>query len=217
MVAISSIERSIITPPGQDVVNTDGAVFRVLQAEENEYCTNCNARIERGGQDVIVLSPPREMTPSDVVLEDESNDAPWHVIDRRGRGNETSSGEDDREVDIFEHRVGVSPGDEVRDAWSNRTDEEEEHESVIDLSTGELKGRTDDSPDNRCSSEDLGGRADETVGLVGGTHIFDIGEHPSLNTKLSSTGEYGCNNLTPEHGTWGNLHVMTELEVRSER
>lgn len=125
------------------------------------------------------------MTPSNVVLEDESNDTPWHVVDRGGRGNEASSGEDDREVDVLEHRVGVSPGDEVGDAWSDRTDKEEENEPVVDLTMGELKGRSDDTPDDGGSSEDLSGWANETVRLVCGTHVLDVLEkHKIINTWL---------------------------------
>ena len=91
---------SRVSPPNLNVVETDVAVLGVLKDEENQDSRNSNAGIEGSGQNVVVLGPPREMTPADNVLEDESNDGPGNVVDRARRGDITSTGEDYGEAEI---------------------------------------------------------------------------------------------------------------------
>lgn len=62
-----------------------------LSPEENDDDTECRTGIERGGEDVVVLRPPREVPSPDGVLEDEPDDGPWHVVDSRCRRDCTRS------------------------------------------------------------------------------------------------------------------------------
>lgn len=61
----------------------------------------------------VVLGPPGEMTPTDDVLEDESDDSPWHIVDGGCGRNGTSSRKNDgeaekkRELRTDENRRGV--------------------------------------------------------------------------------------------------------------
>ena len=87
-----------VAPPDLDGVQPNRAVLRVLEDEEDEHRADGDARVERGGQDVVVLRPPREMTATDDVLEDESDDRPGHVVDGAGGGDGARSGEDDGEA-----------------------------------------------------------------------------------------------------------------------
>lgn len=102
---------------------------------------------------------------------------------------------------------------------------------LVDLTLRELSGGADDTPDDGCSTEHLCSGADEVILLVGSTHIFDVGEHPRLDTELDGTGNDGGEDLGKEQClrtameseyNYGNgveecyvrnLHVVTDLEV----
>ena len=47
------------------------------------------------------------MAPTDDVVEDEADDSPGHVVQRRSRRNETSTAEDDRPVEVLENNVVI--------------------------------------------------------------------------------------------------------------
>lgn len=108
-----------VPPPGLDGVNTDGTVSRILEAEEDEDDRHGESRVQSRGEDVcriyaliktrgkrnwdirtVVLRPPREMTPADDVLEDESNHRPGHVVDSGCGRDVARSGEDDGEAEV---------------------------------------------------------------------------------------------------------------------
>jgi len=66
--------------------------------EKDQNGRNSNARIQRSGEYVVVLRPPREMTFPDNVLEDEANDRPRNEIDCTGGGDISSPRKDDGET-----------------------------------------------------------------------------------------------------------------------
>lgn len=150
----------------------------------------------------VVLRPPCEVTTADNVVEDKPSNAPGHVVRRCCRGNETSSAEYDRPVDVTNESVGIPQLDEVLDQGAKEADEEEKDQSVIDLSLGELARGTNNSPNDGCSTEDLSGRASKAVLLPGLAHVRNIGEHPRLNSQLHGSRNDCRNYLGPEHGTW---------------
>lgn len=137
-VPIARIHEHGITPPRLDRRRANRTVLRVLQAEEDQDDRDRDARVERGAQHVVVLCPPREVAAADHVLEHEAHDRPRHVVHRvRGR-DVTRAGENNGEVDVFEHGVRPFEGDEVRHGGADRADEEEEHEPIVDLAFREL-------------------------------------------------------------------------------
>lgn len=79
-----------------------------------------------------------------------------------------------------------------------------------------MTSRADDTPDDRGGTEDLSAWADESILLSSAAHVWNVSEHPSLNTELNGSGNDGGNDLGPEHGTRGDLHVVPKLEVGSE-
>ena len=87
-----------------DVSRTDLVVLRVLEAEENENNGDSDTGVESGRQDVVVLGPPGEVTATDNIVENESDDGPGDVVDGSGRRNVASSIEDDREA---EKRISI--------------------------------------------------------------------------------------------------------------
>ena len=153
------------------------------------------------------------MAPSYNILEDKSNDGPGDVVDGGCGRDETGSVENDGPVDIAEEAVGPFQRRGPCDGGQESADEEEEDKSVVDLSLAELMSGADDTPDDGCGTKHFCARADEAIGLGGRAHVSNVGEHPSLNTKLDGTSHDGGDDLSPEHGTRGKFHVVTKLEI----
>jgi len=214
---VGGVEWESISPPGLNSVFSNCAVLRILQTEEDQDGADGDTGIKSSGQDIVVLGPPREVTTSDDVLEDETNNSPWDVVDGTGRGDGASSAEDDGEVDVAHEAVGELLCQEKSENGHDEADEEEDTESIVDLALRELPSRSDNTPDNTGGTKYFGGRTDEAIRLVGVTHIRDVAEHPGLDTKLDGSGKHGGDDLTPEHSSRGDFHVVAELKVGRER
>lgn len=195
------------------VVEANLAVLGVLKDEEDQDGRDSNAGIEGSGQNVVVLGPPREMTPADNVLEDESNDGPGNVVDGARRGDVTSTREDYGEVKVAQPAVRELQAEEVGEDRCGKADQEEEEESVVDLSLGELASRTNDTPDDTGSTEYFCRWANESVLLSWITHVGNVGEHPRLDTELDGASNNSGDDLGPEHSPRRNLHVVAKLEI----
>ena len=139
------------------------------------------------------------MSPADDKVEDEADDRPRHVVDRRRGRDPARAVEDDGEVDVAEERVRPAQADEVRPERADRADEEKVHEPVVDLPGRELPLRADHAPDDRRGPEHLRRRADEPVLLVGLAHVRDVLEHPRLHPELHGARDDSCDNLAEEH------------------
>lgn len=87
---------------------------------------------------------------------------------------------------------------------------------MIYLPLREHTRRANNTPNNRCSPKYLRRRANKPIHLVRTTHIWNISEHPRLNSELDSPRDDSGDDLRPEHDAWGNFHVVTELEVACE-
>ena len=74
----------------------------------------------------------------------------------------------------------------------------------------------DNTPDDGSSAEHSGARADESVAGLRRAHAVDVAEHPSLDTELGGKSDTGSDDLSPEHGTGRDLHVVAKLEVGGE-
>jgi len=96
--AVGVIKRTNISPPCIHCRCTDLAVLRILENEEDKYGRDGNAGIKTGREYVIVFCPPAEVTPPDNILEDESNNAPWDVVDSGRGGDQTGTSEDNGEA-----------------------------------------------------------------------------------------------------------------------
>jgi len=81
---------------------------------------------------------------------------------------------------------------------------------------GNLYARND-TPDDRRSAEHRGAQANKAIIRITIADILDMREHPSLYAQLRRKCDDRSDNLSPEHRSRRNLHIMTELEVGSER
>ena len=76
--------------------------------EENDDNTECRSGIQCGGEDVVVLRPPRKVISTNQILENEANDSPGDIIYRGRRRKKTCASEDERKArDERVRRVGT--------------------------------------------------------------------------------------------------------------
>jgi len=156
------------------------------------------------------------MTPADDELEDEPNDTPGDVVDSVSGRDVPSTGEDNGEVKVSEPALGVPLADQPSSDGTDEANNEEKGKRVVQLALGKLPRGTNDTPNNGSRSKSLSGGANEIVCLIRCTHAGDVREHPGLDAQLYCAGNDSAENLSPEHGTRGNFHVVTQLEVGGE-
>ena len=147
----------------------------------------------------IVFRPPGEVTAADDVVEDEPDDTPRHVVRWSSRRDVTRASEHDRPVDVLQEARGVPSLYQIAHDGRASADEEEPHETVEELTAGELSRGADDAPNDRGCPEDSRARTAKAVLLVFGADIGDVGEHPGLDAQLHGSCNGCCNDLTPEH------------------
>lgn len=213
---IGVFKGTTIPPPCRDIVLTDPAIPRELQAEENQNSTDRHTRIESGRQHVVVLAPPSKVPPPDPVLEDETDNTPRYVVDSGSGWDITRTRVDNGEVDVFNDGVRVAACNEVRDARCDGSNKEEENETIVDLTFGKLTSWSDHTPDDGSRSKDFSRGANEVIMLVRVAHVINIREHPGLHTKLYCASQDGCDDLAKEHRALRNLHVVTQFKIGSE-
>jgi len=66
----------------------ESTIIWILQAKENNDGSDRHTGVQSGGQDVIVSTPPAEMTPPNPILEDKPSHGPRGVIDTSCRRHE---------------------------------------------------------------------------------------------------------------------------------
>jgi len=137
-------------------------------------------------------------------------------LTRVGGGNVAGSIEEDRDVDVSQDTVRVSAVQQVNNDGTDRTNGEEVHEAVVDLSDLEHPLRADRAPDQACCGSaacylhhtgalELGVQnREETRTIVNnlraGTseailvgrlaEIFDVSDHPSQHCESGTVN--GC-------------------------
>lgn len=72
----------------------------IYQTKEDHETTNRQRRIQPRREDVVVPHPPRIVRSFDVAVEEESDEAPGHVVCGCGGGDGCCRGEDCGEVDL---------------------------------------------------------------------------------------------------------------------
>ena len=85
---------------------------------------------------------------------------------------------------------------------SNSTPEEEESEEAVHLAWREQQIGTDDTPDDARCVEHLRARARKVVLLLRCAHVWDVLEHPCLDSELHETSDHGRDDLTRKHRSW---------------
>ena len=95
---------------------------------------------------------------------------------------------------------------------SDKANNEEEEQAVVDLALRELACWADKTPDDGGRAKHLRAGADEAVVLVRRADAFDVGEHPSLHAELDCSGDDSSDHLAPEHRTRSRCRTLSIIE-----
>ena len=207
---IPCVEGQSVTGPLKADICTE------VQREEDDDTRNGRSRIKTGGKDIIVSHPPSEGFSPDDKIEDEANEKPGDVVETGGWRDGAETGEADWDGDVAPDGKRIAASEEVEGEGKDRSDEEEVEQSAVGSSWAEESPGTNSTPDDGRRREGRRAGADEAVLLSGSAHVGNVVEHPFLNVQHPTAGDDGGKNLNSEHHAWGNLHVVTELEVTSE-
>lgn len=110
----------IIAPPRRRVDVVEG------ERKEDDQRSESEPEVEPGGSEEVEAAPPAEVTLLDEKLEDEANNAPGEVVERRSGRNGAGAAEDDGCDEEAEGRLGPLFGSEVEDDRDDGADAKEE-------------------------------------------------------------------------------------------
>lgn len=132
-----------VTPPGRraDVVERKG--------EEDDQGAQGQAQVQGGGCQEVQPAPPAKVVFAHPVLEDEADDAPAQVVERRGRRDGPRAAKDERGHQELDGRPRPAAGCEVDDDGHDGAEDEEGEQARVDLAGGEDASRAQQTPDDR--------------------------------------------------------------------
>lgn len=132
----------IIAPPRRRVDVIEG------ECEEDSKGSESETEVEAGGREEVEAAPPAEVALLDKVLEDEADDAPGQVVERRGGRNGAGAAEDDGRDQVADGRLRPLFGGEVEDDGDDGADAKEDEQTRVDLARGENPRGSEETPDD---------------------------------------------------------------------
>lgn len=127
-------------------------VVQGKRKEEDERAKR-QPEVEAARGEKVEARPPAEVALLDPALENEADDAPGKVVERRGGRNGAGAAKDDGRHEVLGGRAGPAPGPEVDGNGRDSTQDEEEEEPGVDAAGGEDARWADETPDDgRCVS-----------------------------------------------------------------
>lgn len=150
-----------VTPPIWEL-----QVRSVRHSEEDDDSTKSETRIERRGEDIIILGPPGVKSLVDDLVEDEVDDVPTAVVDTRSRRDVVRADEDERPVDLADKLAAGSLPEVVRHWRQDEPDPEEMQQAAVYLSHGIETRRANQSPDDGTTVNGTANGAAEAIRLV---------------------------------------------------
>ena len=101
---------------------------------------NCKVQL------TVVFAPPAEAAPTDDIVEDEADDHPGCIVDRRRRRQLEDTGKDDREIEVLETVHLELLVHYPLDSWCSDAEKEKEDERVVELTVRENTLWPNDTP-----------------------------------------------------------------------
>jgi hypothetical protein len=101
---------------------------------------NCKVQL------TVVFAPPAEAAPTDDIVEDEADDHPGCIVDRRRRRQRASTAKDEREIEVLETVHLEFLVHHPLDGWCSDAEKEEEDERVVELTVRENMMWSNDTP-----------------------------------------------------------------------
>lgn len=131
----------IAYPASRPADSTSGATHR----EEAHISTSAPQHCSTDGR-TVVLRPPAEVAAADDEVEDEPDEDPRDVVERRRGRDEAGPGEDDGEVEVLEDAPLELPVQHPLDERREEAHDEEEQQAVVLLALRELARGANDAP-----------------------------------------------------------------------
>lgn len=142
-----------------------------IDRENDHNRTNRESGIHAGGGDVIKAHPPPSVLVPDVLIEDETHDAPREVIERGRRRDIARAAEDEGSREVSERCAGERTSEGVKEDRSRCACEPEILEVGVDGTGREDALGADETPDDGGVEEDAAVGAVEFVYLVLGADV----------------------------------------------
>ena len=166
------------------------------------------------GHSLVVLGPPAQVTPSDVVIEDEGNRDGRPNVAHVVRGPDKSTDQKDGNVEVGEGLEFLTK--EVEGNGQDGTNGETPQETVVDRTGAEHLLRTEGTPKDGSGKESVVPRASEVILLLGQADIGDLGHLVVENGRADKGGDKSRPHLAVEGDPGSDVHVMSELEILGE-
>ena len=97
----------------------------------------------------VVFAPPGGAAPTDDIVEDEADEHPGCIVDRRRRRQKAGTGKDEREIEVLETVHLEFIVHYPLDSWCSDAEKEEEDERVVELTVRENTLWSNDTPLSR--------------------------------------------------------------------
>jgi hypothetical protein len=141
----------------------------MYQSKEDDDTTNGITGIQSGRQNIysgqtpvkmgilrnckvqltVVFAPPAEAALTDDIVEDETDEHPWCIVDRRRRRQCAGTGKDEREIEVLETVHLILLVHYPLDSWCSDTEKEANDEMVVELTVREKTPWSNDTPLSR--------------------------------------------------------------------
>lgn len=184
-----------------------------VKDEEDEQTGNGDTGIKSGGGEVVVSRPPVKLVTSGVEAEDDSKKETRRIHVRIAWGHVSSGGQEHGPVNILQKVVvgellDQKPGNEGKESTSQETILGRSINGAI-LSSEDASG-SNGTPNDRSRVESFGVTA--RVRIIGnlGVAKFLLGVHqPGRGGQVNDAGGNGRDQLSHEHDSWGDFHVVS--------
>jgi len=167
-----------------------------------------------GGHLLVVLGPPGQVIPPNIVVEGEGDRDCGPNIAHVVRSPDKSTDQKDGNVEVGENLELLA--EEVEGDGQDSTNEETPQEAVVDGSGTEHLLGAESTPKDGSGEECVVSRAGEVILLLGQADVGDLGHLVVENCRTDKGGDECRPHLAVEGDPRGDVHVMGELEILSE-
>ena len=167
-----------------------------------------------GGRSLVVLGPPAQVAPSDVVVEDVGDGDGRPRIGQVERSPDECTDQENWNVDVGENPELLAK--EVEGERQNSANGETPHKAIVDGTRTEHLLGTKSAPKDRSGEESVVSGASEVIPLRWQADVGNLGHLIVENGRANEGGDESRPNLTVEGDPWSDVHVVGELKILSE-
>ena len=167
-----------------------------------------------GEHSLVVLGPPAQIIPPDIVVEGEGDGDCRPNVAHVVRSPDKSTNQKDGNVEVVENLILLAK--EVEGNGQDSPDEETIQETVVDGSGTEHLLGAESTPKDGSGEERVVSRASEVILLLGQTDVGDPGHLVVENGRADEGRDESRPHLAVEGDPRGDVHVVGEFEILCE-